>query len=177
MRPIIRLKTDLPRKTLLEQYWDWKNYRWCRVKIYLPSQKLIAVYSVNRDKLKDPDRINIQNGAYILDDSFFWEEDGIQKAKFVKDGPISMIIDPDEEENGEIVDLEGRQLAVTLKPLTIGHIDAQTFLQRLQTEWGQEMFTESGILSRIRQILGITVLMAAAAAGISLITLLKILTM
>jgi len=177
MRPIIRLKTDLPRKTLLEQYWDWKNHRWCRVKVYLPSQKLIGVYSVNRDKLRDPNRINIQNGAYILDDSFFWEEDGIQKAKFVKNGPISMVIDPDEEGNGEVVNLEGKQLATILEPLTIGHIDAQTLLQRLQTEWGQEMFTESGILSRIKQTLGITVLMAAAAAGISLITLLKILSM
>jgi len=95
----------------------------------------------------------------------------------VKDGPIAMIIDPDEQGNGELMEVDGRQIIVQLKPLTIGHIDAQTFLQRLQTEWGQEMFTESGILSKIKQILGITVLMAAAAAGISLITLLKILSM
>ena len=185
MKAIRKMKVDFPRKTLLEQLWDFKKERWCRAKFYLPSQKLIAVYTINRDHLKNPDRIDVQGGTYTIDDRYLWEEDnGIMKAKFVKDGPISMVITPDNQilppemaEEGEEMELAGRQLIMQVKPLTIGHITAPVLLQRLQTEWGQEMFTESGILSHMKSLLGITALAAIGAVGLSLITFLKLLSM
>lgn len=172
MTTIQKIKADAPNKTIVERIWDWKKQYWFRAKMYLPNGKLDRVLSVNVDEL-NKNWFVTGDGAYFFDKTNMLDEKGIQKALFI-DNISDQIVKVSDNGVKHEIDPTGGQ--VTIPYLKLVAMDAKTFLQRLQTEWGREMF-KGGVLSKIQHAIGIAILLSAGSIAISAIALMKIMSM